>query len=223
VNVADAIETRMSCRAFEPRPVPQALVRSILETARRSPSGGNLQPWHVHALTGDPLADLLGRVRAELAVTPRGEPPEYDIYPPDLWDPYRSRRYQCGEDLYATIGVAREDRPARLRQFARNFALFGAPVGLFFCIDRRLGPPQWADLGMYMQSVMLLAREHGLHTCAQEAWSVWPRLLGGFLGLPPEQMLFSGMALGYRDESAPINRLRTARAQLDEFASLRGF
>ena len=104
-----------------------------------------------------------------------------------------------------------------------NFQFFGAPVGLFFCIDRGLGPPQWADLGMYMQSVMLLAREHGLHTCAQEAWSIWHRTVGEFLDLPPELMLFSGMALGYRDETAPINRLRTAREPLGAVAQLRGF
>lgn len=223
MNVAEAIDSRMSCRAFEPTLVPEATVRSILDAARRSPSGGNLQPWHVHVLAGEPLAELLAIVRRKVPAEPRGEGSEYDIYPPDLWDPYRARRYQCGEDLYATIGVAREDKPGRLRQFARNYQFFGAPVGLFFCIDRRLGPPQWSDLGMYMQSVMLLAREHGLHTCAQEAWSVWHRTVGQFLGLPDELMLFSGMALGFRDESASINRLRTDRAPLEEIATLRGF
>jgi nitroreductase len=125
--------------------------------------------------------------------------------------------------MYATIGVTRDDKFARLLQFARNYEFFGAPVGLFFCLDRRMGPPQWSDVGMYMQSVMLLAREHGLHTCAQEAWSVWYRTVGEFLKLPPELMLFSGMALGYRDESAPINTLKTDRAPLEEFAELRGF
>ena len=223
MNVAEAIDSRTSCRAFESTQVPEATVRTILDAARRSPSGGNLQPWHIYALAGDPLADLLAIVRRKLPAEPRGEGSEYDIYPPDLWDPYRSRRYKCGEDLYATIGVVREDKLGRLRQFARNYQFFGAPVGLFFCIDRRLGPPQWSDLGMYMQSVMLLSREHGLHTCAQEAWSVWHRTVGEFLGLPDELMLFSGMALGIRDESAPINRLRTDRAPLEEIATLHGF
>ena len=223
MNVAEAIDSRTSCRAFESTQVPEATVRTILDAARRSPSGGNLQPWHIYALAGDPLAELLAIVRRKLPAEPRGEGSEYDIYPPDLWDPYRSRRYKCGEDLYATIGVVREDKLGRLRQFARNYQFFGAPVGLFFCIDRRLGPPQWSDLGMYMQSVMLLAREHGLHTCAQEAWSVWHRTVGEFLGLPDELMLFSGMALGIRDESAPINRLRTDRAPLEEIATLHGF
>ncbi len=119
--------------------------------------------------------------------------------------------------------MKREDKLARLLQFARNFEFFGAPVGLLFCLDRRLGPPQWSDVGMYMQTVMLLARGHGLDTCAQEAWSMWHRTVGEYLALPPELMLFSGMALGYRDESASINRLRTERAPLEEVAELRGF
>jgi nitroreductase len=223
VNVSDALATRMSCRAFLPTPVPAATVRAILEAATRSPSGGNLQPWRVYALAGAPLKEFVALVRSRLPTNPRGEGSEYDIYPTGLWEPYRSRRFECGEDMYATIGVAREDKLARLLQIARNFEFFGAPVGLFFCIDRRMGRPQWSDLGMYMQSVMLLAREHGLHTCAQEAWSMWYRTVGEFLGLPPELMLFSGMALGYRDESAPINTLKTDRAPLAECAELRGF
>jgi nitroreductase len=223
MNVTDAIESRMSCRAFLPTPVREEAVRTILETARRTPSGGNLQPWRVYALAGKPLAELLATVRGKLFEHPRGEGSQYDIYPAGLGEPYRSRRFKCGEDMYATIGVPREDKPARLRQFAQNYALFGAPVGLFFFIDRQMGPPQWSDLGMFMQSVMLLAREHGLHTCAQEAWSVWYRTVSEFLAAPPELMLFSGMALGHRDDAAPINRLRTERASLVEFAELRGF
>jgi nitroreductase len=213
----------MSCRAFLPAPVPEATVRAILEQARRAPSGGNLQPWWVDVLTGEPLAQFLAIVRGKLPSSPRGEPPEYDIYPPDLIEPYRSRRHQCAEDMYATIKVPREDKPARLRHFARNFEFFGAPVALFFSLDRTMGAPQWSDVGMYMQSVMLLAREHGLHTCAQEAWSHWAKTAGEFLQLPPGRILFSGMALGHRDEAHPINGLRTARATLEEFATLRGF
>jgi nitroreductase len=223
MNVTEAVESRMSCRAFLPTPVPEATVRTILETARQAPSGGNLQPWRVYALAGEPLAGLLAAVRGKLFAHPRGEGSEYDVYPAGLGEPYRSRRFKCGEDLYASIGVAREDKPARLRQFAQNYALFGAPVGLFFFIDRQMGPPQWSDIGMYMQTVMLLAREHGLHSCAQEAWSAWYRTVGECLAAPPELMLFSGMSLGYRDDEAPINRWRTERASLQEFAELRGF
>ncbi len=223
MDVTEAIESRMSCRAFLGTPVPQATVREILATASRAPSGGNLQPWLVYVLTGEPLRELIERVRAKIAAHPLGEGTEYNIYPPNLKEPYRSRRFKCGEDLYALVGIGREERERRLQQYARNYEFFGAPVGLFFAIDRIMGPDQWADVGMLMQSIMLLARERGLHTCPQESWAGWHRTVGEFLGLPPELMLFCGMSLGYRDESAPVNRLWTERAALEEFATLRGF
>jgi nitroreductase len=223
MNVTSAVTSRISCRAFLDKPVPKQTLVEILETAKRAPSGGNLQPWLVHALTGQPLAEFLATIGSKLSLLPVGEGTEYNIYPPELHDPYRARRFKCGEDLYATMDIPRDNKPARLGQFARNYEFFGAPVGLFFCIDRRMGQDQWADLGMFMQTVMLLARERGLHTCAQEAWAVWHKTIAEFLQLPAGVMLFSGMALGYMDESAPINSLRTQRATLDEFATLRGF
>lgn len=224
MDVSEAVASRISCRAFLGTPVPAATVRAILDAARRAPSGGNLQPWFVHALTGAPLEALKTQVRAKVTHGLHGDgAPEYVIYPPGLGEPYRTRRFRAGEDLYATIGIPREDKPARLRQFARNFDFFGAPVGLFFYLDRTLGPPQWSDLGMYMQTVMLLAREHGLHTCPQEIWSVVPVTVGKALGVPSHHLLFAGMALGHMDTTHPINTLRTTRAPLDEFATLRGF
>jgi nitroreductase len=224
VNVSEAVASRYSCRAFLDTPVPGETVRAILDAARKTPSGGNLQPWWVFALAGEPLAELRTRVRARVMANPRGDGThEYDIYPPGLGEPYRSRRYQCGEDLYATLGIAREDKLGRLMQLARNYEFFGAPVGLFFYLDRTMGPPQWSDVGMYMQTVMLLAREHGLHTCAQEIWSVIPTTVAECLHVPSHLMLFAGMALGYADSAHPVNTLRTARAPLEEFAVLHGF
>jgi nitroreductase len=223
MKVSEALDSRMSCRAFLPDPVPEATLRQILEAAGRAPSGGNLQPWYVDVLTGAPLAALLARVQPLIAQYPMGYTPEYPVYPSPLGEPYRTRRFQNGEDLYATIGVKRADLRARLRQFARNFVAFDAPVVLFICIDRGMGSAQWSDVGMYMQSVMLLAREYGLHTCAQESWSGWYREVAEAIQLPAERMLFSGIALGYRDESAPVNRLRTSRVPLTEFATFRGF
>ena len=223
MNVSEALASRMSCRAFLSTPVPEATVRAILDGAKQAPSGGNLQPWRVYALSGEPLKAFLALVRSKIPMHPRGEGSEYEIYPTALWEPYRSRRFKCGEDMYATIGVAREDKLARLLQFARNYEFFGAPVGLFFCLDRRMGPPQWSDLGMYMQSVMLLAREHGLHTCAQEIWSLVSATVQKRLEVPANLMLFSGMALGYADTSQPINTLRTERATIDEFVRMKGF
>jgi nitroreductase len=223
MNVSDAMKSRISTRAFLDRKVPEATVRAILETARYAPSGGNLQPWHVYVLAGARLAEFLDRVDKSQVAGSLGDGTEYAIYPAELKQPYKGRRSKCAEDMYATIGVPRTDRPGRLAHFARNFRCFGAPVALFFAIDRQMGPGQWADLGMFIQSIMLLAREHGLATCAQEAWAMWHKTVAGFVGIPPELMLFCGMALGYADPSAPINRLRTERAGLEAFASFEGF
>jgi nitroreductase len=223
MRVSEAIDSRISCRAFRDTPVPQHVVVAILEAAKRAPSGGNLQPWRVDVLTGAPLAEFLGSIRAKQRTQPAGEGTEYPVYPPNLHEPFRSRRFKCGEDLYATLGIPREDKAARLRHFAHNYELFGAPVALFFSIDRRMGVDQWADLGMFMQNIMLLAREHGLHTCPQEAWAIWYRTIGEFLQLPADHMFFCGMALGHMDEAEAVNKLRTDRAQLAEFATLRGF
>lgn len=218
MDVSEAARRRMSVRAFLPDEPPAALVREILEIAHGAPSGGNLQPWRVYALAGAPLAEF----KALIAGTPM-ETPEYDVYPPSLWEPFRSRRFQCGEDLYASIGIAREDKPGRLRQLARNLQFFGAPVGLFFCLDRSLGPPQWADVGMFMQAVMLLATERGLDTCAQEFWARYPKTVARFIGMPDDHMLFSGMALGWRDPDAPINSWRTRRDPFEAWCEMRGF
>ena len=218
-SVTEALHARRSVRAFTDRPVDPALLKEIFAAAQRAPSGGNLQPWRIYALAGAPLAEL----KAIVAEHPMGETPEYDVYPPDLWEPFRTRRFQAGEDLYRTIGIPREDKPARLGQFAKNAAFFGAPVGLFFCLDRKLGPPQWSDVGMYMQTLMLLAEERGLATCAQEFWSRYHTSVREFLGLPDELMVFSGMSLGYRDEAHPINALKTRRDPFDAWCEMRGF
>jgi len=221
MNVSEAVDKRISVRAFRQDPVPGEILRALLQKAARAPSGGNVQPWIVHALAGQKLTEFKSLLAARQAAGER-ETPEYDVYPAALWDPYRSYRYECGEDLYGTIGIPREDKAARLKQMARNFDFFGAPVGLFFFLDRRMGPPQWSDLGMYMQTVMLLAVEAGLDSCAQEIWAHWPKFVSAFFGVPDTQMLFAGMSLGYRDPDHPINSLRTRRAPLHAFAHFHG-
>ncbi|MDP1630691.1 MAG: nitroreductase [Caulobacter sp.] len=219
MTVTEAVARRVSVRAYKPDPVPGAVIRDILEAAHRAPSGGNLQPWRVCALAGEPLEAL----KAQAAANPGGEEPEYDVYPANLWDPFRTRRFECGEDLYATLGIPRDDKPARLRQLFRNTQFFDAPVGLFFSLDRKLGPPQWADVGMYMQTVMLLATERGLSTCAQEFWARYPKTVADHIDLPDDHMLFSGMAMGWADEDAPINGLRTRRDPFEAWATMEGF
>ena len=177
----------------------------------------------MHALAGKKLEELKALVRARPELLPRGEGAEYNIYPSDLKEPYETRRRQVGAALYQSIGVTHEDRAGRYRQYARNFEFFGAPVALLFSIDRSLGPPQWSDLGGFIQTVMLLAREYGLHSCGQEAWTHWHKTVYSFLNLPPEYLLFCGLALGHADERAPINSWRSPREPLEAFLIISGF
>ncbi len=221
MQVSDAIAARRSVRGFHAVPVAADVLHAIVTKAARAATGGNLQPWHIDLLTGAPLAALKAAVAAKLA---RGaaETPAYDIYPAELVAPYRDRRFAVGEALYAAIGIPRADRAARHAWFARNFQSFGAPAALFCTVDRRMGPPQWADLGMYLQNVMLLAVEAGLATCAQECWAMYPETVGAAIAMPAERMLFCGMAIGYEDPEAPANRLRSERADTGEWLTVRG-
>ena len=222
MNVTQAVQSRRSVRAFLDTPVPGELLREALSLAARSASGGNLQPWRLFALGGEPLEALKTRMRERLTTGPTSEPLDYDIYPADLWEPYRSERFHVGEQIYALLGIPREDKIGRLRQFARNFDFFGAPAALFCYVDRRMGRPQWSDLGMYLQTLMLLLRERGLDSCAQECWSIYPRTIAEFIQPPEEWMLFCGMAIGYADADAAVNKLESRRLPLDQFASFRG-
>ncbi len=221
-TVTEAVLARYSVRAFLDRPVDRATIEEILETAKRSPSGGNIQPWHVDVVAGEALAQLKARTLESLAANPAGEGTEFPIFPSGLVEPWRSRRYEVGEQLYASIGIPRDDRPARLRQFARNFELFGAPAGLFFSIERGFGPPQWAHLGMFMQNIALLAVERGLGVCEQEAWALVHKTAAAFLALPASRMLYCGMAMGWPDDGHPINSWRTGREPIESFATFRG-
>ena len=219
-SVTEAILSRKSVRAFLPRPVERGLVEALLEPAALAPSGGNLQPWRVDVLAGEPLAALKAEALAALGA---GTAMELTVYPSPLPEPYRTRRYRSGEALYDAIGIPREDRPGRLAQFARNFDAFGAPVLLFFSIERIFDRPQWAHLGMFMQNLMLLAQERGLATCPQEAWAAVHGLVAKHIGLPAERILYCGMALGYADPEAPVNSLRRERETVSGFATFRGF
>lgn len=222
VDVSEAIATRRSVRGFLDRPVDPALLREIIEKAARAPSGGNLQPWHIYVVGGDELTRLKEIMAGRIVEVPRGEDMEYDIYPKALGEPYASRRFQVGEEMYGHVGIPREDREARRRWFARNFMFFGAPVALFCYVSRTMGPPQWSDLGMYLENVMLLLREAGLDSCPQECWAMYPKTIGSFLDAPDAWMLFTGMAIGWKDPDDPANKLHAKRVPLAEFAEFRG-
>lgn len=219
MNVTEALKARISIRAFKPDPVAESVVREILDVARYAPSGGNLQPWKVIAVAGAERDAVVALAKANLP----GDEGDRPVYPANLWEPYRSRRFKVGEDMYALLGIPRDNKPARLMHLAQNFDFFGAPVGLFFIIDRRMGHGQWAHLGMFMQSLALATLERGVQSCMQEAWARVRAPLHAHFSLDEHDMVYCGMALGYADMSKPVNSLRSDRAPLDEIAQFRGF
>lgn len=215
MNVVDAVYKRKSIRKFRPDPVTDDELRALLNDASRAPSGGNVQPWRVYVINGATMP----RLKEFLATQPPLDAPEYEIYPAGLTEPYRTNRFNIGEQMYATIGIAREDKDGRRRQFAANNDFFDAPAAMFCFVDRQMGLPQWSDLGMFLQTFMLLAVERGLATCAQEYWSVRHKAVSTFVNAPENEMLFCGMAIGYADDSAPINTLVSERMPLDQWAT----
>ena len=215
MHVSDAIYARKSIRAFRPTPVSNSQLETLLTRAARAPSGGNVQPWRVYVVNGEAMATF----REQLKTRTTPEAPAYEIYPQNLTELYRSSRFKVGEDMYHLLGIAREDRGARIRRLMENYNFFGAPAAIFCFIDRQMGPPQWSDLGMFLQSFMLLATEAGLATCAQEAWATRAQTVSDLVGAPAEQMLFCGVAIGYADDTAAVNSLVADRAPLADFAT----
>ena len=215
-SVSEAVAARRSIRQFTDRPVDLSLLREILDKARQSPSGGNLQPWHATVLFGTRLVRLKQETRAAMAQVPGIEAPEYPIYPADLPEPWRSRRGANGEAMYGALGIPREDKGRRMAAVARNFEFFGAPVGLLVHTPAFMGKPQWADLGMWLQTLMLLLVEQGLGSCAQEAWSVYPATVKRVGEIPDDHIFFCGLAIGYPDHDAPLNHFANPRAPLDD-------
>ena len=223
MNVTEAIATRRSVRAFLDKPVERETLTRILEAAQRSPSGGNTQPWHGIVLTGAPMQALFARVAEELPKGQAAFAPEYHVYPPQLDGAYEQRRRGVGEDLYGALEISRENKAGRMMWFANNFRAFGAPVLMLVHTPRYMGPPQWSDIGMWLQTIGLLAREEGLDTCFQEAWAVYTPQIREMVDIPDDHIFFCGVAIGYRDPDAPVNNFTVARAPIDEAIRWHGF
>jgi nitroreductase len=223
MTVTEAVNSRRSVRNFLDRPVDQAVLKRVLETAQNAPSGGNTQPWNATVLTGEPLQRLLATVAEVIPQGPAAHKPEYNIYPPELDGAYKDRRFGVGEALYAALEIPRENKMARLMWFAKNFRAFEAPVLMLIHTPRYMGPPQWSDIGMWMQTVMLLLREEGLDSCGQEAWAVYSEQVRQCVDIPDDHIFFCGVAIGYRDGQAPVNNFKVPRAPLDEAIRWEGF
>ena len=219
MTVDEAIRSRRSVRAFLPTPVPRADIEGLLEIASRAPSGTNTQPWKVYVCTGQ-HKERLSQAIIDVYLDPeraKEHVEEYHYYPVQWASPYIDRRRKVGWDLYALLGLGRENKAGMQAQHARNYAFFDAPVGLMFTIDRTMEKGSWLDYGMFLQNIMVAARGRGLATCPQAAFTQYHRIIEAQLDLPPSEMVVCGMALGYADPSKIENSLVTAREPVSGF------
>jgi len=218
-SVADAILTRRSVRAFRPDPVPRALVEKMLDLARYAPNGSNIQPWHVYVVAGATRDRVCQAILAADRDNPDGFEEEYHYYPRDWFEPLLGRRRALGKALYGLANVPKGDIEATKRQQARNYVFFDAPIGLFFSIDKRNQYGGWMDMGGFLQTAMLAARGLGLHTCPQQSFSKYHRIIRDHVPIPEDHVLVCGMAVGYADEDAAVNRLMPEKAPVEEFTA----
>ena len=215
MEVSEAINSRQSIRAFTDQEVSDEFIQTLLEKSARAASGGNLQPWKIFIINNETMINFLKF--QEDWTDP--ETPAYDIYPENLTEPYKTSRYEVGAEMYSILDIDRDDKEGRFKQMLENFKFFGAPSAFFCFVDRQMGRPQWSDLGMFLQNFMLLAKEAGLDTCPQEAWAIKQESVTAFVKAPDELMLFCGMAIGYKDDEAKINKLRTQRRPFEDWAT----
>jgi nitroreductase len=221
--VDQAITSRMSVRAFLPDAVPRETLMQVLNVASRAPSGVNTQPWKVYVLQGATRDALVSKVcaaheavHADPALAAQYQE-AYSYYPEKWISPYIDRRRENGWGLYGLLGIGKGDKDKMHMQHQRNYRLFDAPVGLMFTIDRVLGRGSLLDYGMFLQSIMVSARGHGLHTCPQAAWNGFAKIILPHIGAGEEEMLVCGMALGYADPSALVNSYHTPREPASQF------
>lgn len=220
LSVTEAVLSRRSVRSFLDKPVDLEVLKRVMDKARFAPSGCNFQPWEATIVTGEPLRALQEKMKA----SPPQDPLEYDWSAPNGSPAYLARLHDVSERMYGALGVPREDKQSRREFVANNIVSFGAPAVLLCYFPRFMGPPQWSDIGMWLQTVMLLLREEGLDSCPQEYLWMHARLIKEFLGVSDEtHIFFCGIAIGYRDEQAPINNFERARIPLDEQVRFLGF
>jgi nitroreductase len=217
MNVIQALNTRKSTRAFLRRGVDRAVIEQILDAAGHAPSGANTQPWQVAVVSGEPKRQLEQQIEQAFRVGVAAKM-DYLYYPTEWAEPYRSRRRDCGLQLYNALHIERKDKHRQREQWAANYRAFDAPVVLFFFMDAGLQTGSFLDYGMFLQSLMLAAVEKGLASCPQAALAEYPWIVKQALGYPQDSILICGMALGYEDTAAPVNGYRVPRQPLADFS-----
>jgi nitroreductase len=217
MRVSEAINSRRSMRVFKPDPVPRADIEWIIANATRAASNGNLQPWKLYVTSGKARQRLSAAILKAMDDGDTGPGAEYNVYPKEFTPLYDGRRKLVGKQLYTLLGVPRGDAAGMLKQFRKNYEFFDAPVGMILCVERRMGNGQWIDCGIFLDQLMLLAREKGLHTCPQAAFSRYQHIVRRELGIPDDQVVICGLALGKADPDEVPNNLITERAPIQDF------
>lgn len=220
MNVTEAVMTRRSIRAFTDQPVDTEVLRRVLDKARWAPSGCNFQPWEATIVTGEPLKQLQNLMLG----SEMQNPIEYSFSEPDKSPEHKARLQAVGAQMYGALQIAREDTKARGDFSKQNIVSFGAPVLLLNYIRRSFGSPQWSDVGMWLQTIMLLLREEGLDSCPQEWMSLYAKVLKQAIGVSDEDyILFTGLAIGYREPEDPVNSWERERVPVDDQVTWLGF
>ncbi len=215
MTVAEALKLRKSTRAFLNKQVDTKIIQRILNVARHAPSGVNTQPWQVAVVSGNKKHEVEQAMENAFNSGVKGKM-DYQYYPNEWQDPYKSRRKACGLQLYSTLKITREDKARQ--QWLANYRAFDAPTALFFFMDAAMETGSFLDYGMFLQSVMLAAVEEGLAICSQAALGEYPQIVKEKLSYPDDCILICGMALGYEDKEAVVNSYRTPREEVDSFA-----
>ncbi|MEW4467958.1 nitroreductase [Parasphingorhabdus sp. JC815] len=223
MNVTQAVQSRRAIRQFLDKPVDKTILDKVLKTASRAPSGGNTQPWNAVIVSGEELTRIADAIKAKVPNAPGGEDKEYDIYPKGLDGRYEEQRRSVGKAMFNALKIPKGDRSAGIKQMMANWDSFGAPVQLFTYTPKYMGPPQWSDMGMWLQTVMLLLREEGLDSCPQEIWAMYGTYMRELLNIDDDHIFFCGMAIGYRDPEAPVNNFDVPRVPVAETVKFRGF
>ena len=216
MEIFEAVTTRRSIRQFKPDPVPEALLKEILDAARWSPSWGNTQPWEIAVITGESLERLRKAGRQRFL---DGIPAAPDTPMPGVWPDKLKQRYQgVGKQVLTALSIPRGDEAARLRYYGDMFALFDAPCLLLFSVDKNLAREYaMLDAGAIVQSFCLLAHARGLGACIMATAVNYPELIRQIVPIPESRAILIGVALGFPDAEAPINRFARERANPEEF------
>ena len=219
ITVIDAITKRSSKRKFLGKAVPKEIQEKILSAANMTPSGANMQPWIVYAISNQEVLDNIGQDIIK-HIDAGGDIDQFIQYYPLQWiNPYKRRRITTGVGLYNLLGVDRKDDERRKELWHDNYRLFGAQTVFFVFTDKSLidgAQGALIDCGAYMQSIMLAAQAYGIDSCPQGSTTEYGKVIAKTLQTPDNLALLYSIGLGYEDTSAIENSYQPERAPMDE-------